>query len=98
MPKVCLSVHPDGLHRIEAVKAYYKHTDGGMSLDQIVSEGEVQNLSGGVAGRKAVYNAIKRVREMTQSDLVPETKSANCGRKPALTEDQQRAIIEFVKQ
>ena len=98
MPQIRLTVHPDGLHPIEAVKAYLKHTDGDMSLDQIVSEGEVLNLSGEVAGRKAVYNAIKRVREMDPAELVPKTKYARCGRKPALTEDQRRAVVEFVEQ
>ena len=83
MPKVSVTVHPSGMHPIEAVKAYYKYTEGDMSLDEIIREGEISNLAGDPAGRNAVYAAIGRVRKMSPSDLVPPTKHSNCCRKKA---------------
>ncbi len=97
MPKVSVAVHPFRLHPIEAVKAHYKYTEGDMSLDEIIREGEIFNLAGDLAGRNAVYAAIGRVRKMSPSDLVPPTKYNNCGRKKALTEDQEKEIVVFVK-
>ena len=53
-----MTVHPNGLHPMEAAKAFFKHTDNDMSVDQIIAEGDVRNLVGDVAGRKALYAAI----------------------------------------
>ena len=97
MPKVCVTVHPEGLHPIEAVKAYYKHTEDDMSIDAIVKEGAFFNMKGDNAGRHAVYNSILRVAAMECGDLLPETKYKNCGRKKSLTEDQEAEIVTFVK-
>ena len=61
MPTVSVTVHKYGLHPIEAVKAYYKHSEYGMSVDDIIAEREICNLSGDIPGRKCVYSAIRRV-------------------------------------
>ena len=97
MPSVTVTCHPDGCPPIEAAKAYYKYKDHGMTPDEIVAEGEVLNLSGNIAGRKALYAAIRRVESMESGEFVPKTKYANCGRKAALTDKEKRDIIAFVK-
>ena len=97
MPEAVVKVHPAGLDPWEFVKGYYKFTEGDMSLDQIVAEGEISNLFGNPAGRKAIYAAIVRVREMSPGELAPQTKYNNYGRKKALTESQEQAIVAFVK-
>ena len=73
MPIVSVTVHPEGLHPIEAVKAYHKATDQNMSVDEIIKEGELHNLSGALAGRKALYAAIKRVADMDRCMLSQNT-------------------------
>ena len=97
MPSVTVTCHPDGCPPIEAAKAYYKYKDHGMTPDEIVAEGEVLNLSGNIAGRKALYAAIRRVESMESGEFVPKTKYANCGRKAALTDKEKQDIIAFVK-
>ena len=41
MPVVRVTVHPAGLHPLEAVKAHHKWKEEGQSLDQILSEGGI---------------------------------------------------------
>jgi hypothetical protein len=48
MPVVSVTVHPDGLHPLEAIRAHHKLKEDGMSLDDIISEGEIVNLKGEV--------------------------------------------------
>ena len=97
MPVVSVVVHPSGLHPIEAVKAWHKHTEEGMSLDTILEEGGILNMQGDVAGRYAVWSGIKRVAAMSSLDVLPGTNYGNCGRSKAVTEDEERAVIAFVK-
>ena len=61
MPVFEVTVHPNGLHPIEAVKAWRKHVEQGMSLDTIIAEGEIAALHGDVPGRKALWAASRRV-------------------------------------
>ena len=98
MPTVEVTVHPNGLHPLMAVKAHHKRTEEHMSVDDIIKEGEIHNLVGGVAGRKALYAAIRRVDAMQPSDIAPKTNYANCGRRKTLTEEQERGIVAFVKE
>ena len=98
MPVVNVTVHPDGLHPLAAVKAWHKSVEEGLSIDQIIAEGEVLALNGNVPGRKAVWAGIRRVNEMGEADLVPQTRYENCGRKRALTHAQECEVVEFVKQ
>ena len=65
MPQVTVTVHPNGLHPIEAVKAFYKRSADHMSLDEIVEEGELMNISKKPAGRDAINSAILRVENMS---------------------------------
>ena len=65
MPQVTVTIHPNGLHPIEAVKAFYKRSAEHMSLDEIVEEGELMNISKKPAGRDAINSAILRVENMS---------------------------------
>ena len=38
MPTVTVTVHPQGLHPMMAVKAHHKHTEELMSVDDIIQE------------------------------------------------------------
>ena len=59
MPVLRVSVHPMGLHPVEAVKAWQKHSSDGMSLDEILKEGEIVNLLGHPPGRYALWSAMR---------------------------------------
>ena len=98
MPVVNVTVHPSGLHPLEAVKAYHKWQEEGMSLDEVISEGVLVNVQGDVPGRKALYNAIRRVAAMSTKDHMPNSKYARCGRKKALTPSDAKKVVKFVKQ
>ena len=69
MPEVTVTIHKHGLHPMEAFKAHHKSQELGMSLDEIITEGEVHNLSGNIPGRYALWAAIKRIRDMGQDEL-----------------------------
>ena len=97
MPLVSVMIHPSGLHPVEAFKAHHKHSEEGMSLDQIIEEGEVRNLSGEVTGRFALWSAIQRVAAVKTGDLVPTTRYHNCGRTAVLFEEDGLAVLEFVQ-
>lgn len=86
-----------GLHPIEAVKAWQKHDNDGMSLDEILKEGEVVNLLGHPPGRYALWSAIQRVKQMSEVDLLPGSNYDKCGRTQILAAKEQHAIVKFVK-
>ena len=97
MPEVTVTIHKHGLHPMEAFKAHHQSQELGMSLDEIIAEGEVRNLSGNIPGRYALWAAIKRVRDMGQDELLPKHKYGNCGRKAALAVEEGNQILEFVR-
>lgn len=96
MPVLQIAVHPMGLHPVEAVKAWHKHSSDGMSLDAIISEGEVLNLQGQLPGRHALWSAIQRAKLMSDADLLPTSNNAKCGRTLMISSTEQRAIVRFV--
>ena len=98
MPPVTITVHPDGLAPLEAVRAFVKSTDEGMSLDKIIAEGDIVNYKGDVPGRYALWSGIRRVKESEECHGYPVTKYMNSGRRKALTESERRSIISFVEQ
>ena len=61
MPVLQVSIHPMGLHPVEAVKAWHKHVNDGMRFADILQEGEIVNLHGALPGRYALWAAIPRV-------------------------------------
>ena len=54
MVAVTVVVHPQGLHPIEAVAAWFKHCNEDMSIDQVIQEGQILNMQGRVLDRKAI--------------------------------------------
>ena len=90
--------HPNGLHPMQAFKAHHKSVELGMSLDEIIEEGEVHNFRGDVPGRHALWAGIKRVRDMSDSDLLPASKYSNCGRKAALSDEDGQRVLAFVRE
>ena len=63
MPVVSITVHPNALAPLEAVRAYVKNKEQDMSLDEIIAEGDITNYQGEVPGKYALWSAIKRVAE-----------------------------------
>ena len=83
MPVVSVTVHPAGLHPLEAVRAHHKWKEDGMSLDEIISEGEIVNLKGEVPGRTGLHLAIRRVSRMGPHDYLPISRKC-CTRTPSM--------------
>ena len=58
---------------------------------------EVEKVDGNTPGKKCVWSAIKRVKEIKKGDLLPLTKYRNCGRHRKLTEAQEKQVVKFVR-
>ena len=86
MVKVVVSIHPPGLHPVEAVKAWHLHKEQGMSLTKV--QAEVKNIQGEKPSIKNVWSSVQRVDRMAEGDLLPSKRYKNCGRKPKLAEEQ----------
>ena len=95
MPTVHVTVHPRGLHPVEAARAWQLHKEEGMRLDDVCDE--VVNMVGEAPSKKAVWRAIQMVQSVRGSHAVPQTKYSNCGRHRALTPEQEQAVVNFVK-
>ena len=95
MPQLTVTVHDRGLHPTEAARAWHLHTNEDMSLEDV--RDEVVNLRGERPGKKAVWSAVQRVLTMKPGDLIPQNNYGNCGRKPALTDSQEKAVVDFVR-
>ena len=97
--KVTTTIHPNGLEPLAACLAWVKYRDEEMSLDQIVSEGDILTASGQPAKRMAIWHGIRRVDAMKKSrGHIPVNNYKNCGRKEALSDETKREIVEFVKE
>ena len=95
MPTVHVTVHPRGLHPMEAVRAWHLHVEEGMGIRDVCCE--VVNMLGQKPSYKAVWRAIQGVKAVQGSHAIPQTKYANCGRKKKLTPEQEKAVVDFVK-
>ena len=82
MPTVQVTVHPRGLHPVEAARAWQLHKEEGMRLEDVCDE--VVNMAGETPSKKAVWRAIQMVQSVRSSHAVPQTKYSNCGRRRAL--------------
>ena len=68
----------------------------GLSFEDI--RDEVFNLKGERPSKKAVSNAVKRVDAMKKRGVAtPTCNYDKCGRKFALTPEQQKRVVDFVK-
>ena len=84
MPTVTITVHKHGLPPLEALRAYVKNQDEGVSLDDIIAKGDVVNDQGDVPGKHALWSAVKRARESTQPHGYPTSNYSSCGRHKVL--------------
>ena len=91
---VKVSLHPRGLHPLEAVRAWQLREEGEKWED---IQKQVVNLRGQTPNLSVIFNAVLRVRKMGNSDLLPTSNYKNCGRKKSLTRAQERAVVGFVR-
>ena len=98
MPVVTLTVHPKGLHPLQAAKAWVKHHEEAMSLSAILHEGEVFNMEGNIPTRKTLWAAIQKVDATGQRDFVAASNYKNCGRSRLLSDVDVDRVVAFVKQ
>lgn len=88
-------VHPRGLHPVEAARAHHLHAEEGLSLDSV--RDKVRNMEGNRPSKKGVWAAVQRVKALEGSG-VPQGNYKNCGRKRALTAEEEASVVDFVKQ
>ena len=69
MAKFVVTVHPQGLHPLEAVRAWHMYTEEESTLDEVRKQ--VTNVQGETPSIQAVWSAVKRVENMAGDDLVP---------------------------
>ena len=89
-----VTIHPQGLSLQEAAKAWYLRVHQKESWISISSQ--VRNVRGQKPSLCALRKAVKRM-ELSAPGSVPQTKYGNCGRKPALSREQERSIVAFVR-
>ena len=93
--KYTMSLHPNGLLPLEAVKAWHYRHEEDLSWPDIQSN--VLNAQGQTPSIHAVRNSVNMVERMRKrGDDVPKTNYGNCGRKDKLTPAQKREIVKFV--
>ena len=95
MVRISMSVHPAGLSPIEAAKAWYLRDEQHWKWGDIQTA--LKKPTGEMPGLKAVRNGVLRARG-SEDGCLPETRYANCGRHRALTPEEERGIVAFVKQ
>ena len=69
MAQVVVTVHPQGLHTLEAVRAWHMHTEEESTLSEVREQ--VTHIQGETPSIKAVWSAVQRVENMAGDDLVP---------------------------
>lgn len=94
MVKLEAVYHPWSLHPLEAARAHHLRYEEGYTWQAIADETE--NLQGVAPSLKGVRTAVARV-EAQRGALLPRTGYYRCGRKRILTEQEERAIVAFVK-
>ena len=94
MPTETVTVHPSGLSLAASAQAWYLRDKQQWKWKDI--RAEVRNVQRKVPSFKAVRNAVARVRSAGKRGL-PKTAYANCGRKRALTDVKESAVVAFVK-
>ena len=95
MVKVVVFVHPQGLGPTEAAKAWYMRVVEKMKWTDI--QKKVKNVQGKTPqSEHCVKNAVQRVTAAGKKG-VAKTNYKNCGRKRALTPDESKQVVDFVK-
>ena len=95
MVKVEVVVHPQGLAPIEAAKAWHMRVVEKMKRTDI--QKKVKNVKGKIPqSEHCVKNAVQRVTAAGKKG-VAKTNYKNCGRKKALTPEETKQVVGFVK-
>ena len=95
MVVVTVTVHPQGLGPQEAAKAWYFRVKEKMKWNDIKKK--VKNLQGKTPkSEHCVKNAVQRVTAAGKKG-VAKTNYKNCGRKKALTPEEAKKVVDFVK-
>ena len=95
MVRVEVVVHPQGLGPTEAAKAWYMRVVQKMKFEDIRKK--VKNAQGKTPQSKhCVENAVQRVTAAGKKG-VAKTNYKNCGRKKALTPEEIKKVVDFVK-
>ena len=95
MPTETVTLHPSSLSLTASAQAWYLREKEQWKWTDI--RNEVRNIQRQVPSFKAIRNGVERVRRAGKRGL-PQTAYGNCGRKKALTDVEERAIVAFVKQ
>ena len=96
MVKVAVVVHPQGLGPTEAAKAWYMRVVEKMKWTDI--QKKVKNVQGKTPlSEHCVKNAVQRQTAAGKKG-VAKTNYKNCGRKKALTPEQAKQVVGFVKE
>ena len=96
MVKVEVVVHPQRLGPTEAAKAWYMRVVQKMKFEDIRKK--VKNAQGKTPQSKhCVENAVQRVTAAGKKG-VAKTNYKNCGRKKALTPEETKPVVAFVRQ
>ena len=94
MPTETVTVHPSGQSLAASAQAWYLRDKQQWKWKDI--RAELRNVLRKVPSFKPVRNAVARVRSAGKRGL-PKTAYANCGRKRALTDVTERAVVAFVR-
>ena len=95
MPSETVTLHPSGLSLAACAQAWFLGDKQQWKWKDIRKE--VRNIRRQVPSFKAIRNGVERVRQAGKRGL-PTTAYSNCGRQRALSDDEERSIVAFVKQ
>ena len=93
MVQVVLSLHPQGLHPLQAAKAHRLRAEGVSWAD---TTRQVKNLQEKQPAMQAVRGAVARIDKQPKA-VFAKTRYANCGRHRSLSESDEARVVSFVK-
>ena len=94
--KVEVVVHPQGLGPIEAARAWYMRKVEKMRWTDI--QKKVKNVQGKTPkSEHCVKNAVQRVTAAGKKGIA-KTNYKNCGRNKALTPEETKKVVAFVRE
>ena len=85
MPTVSVTLHPRGLHPLQAAKAWHLHKEKEEELPLTAVRCEVVNIQGWTPSVKAMWTAIQQVERSKEGVAIPRSGYHRCGRRPKLS-------------
>ena len=92
--KYTLTVQPRGLDPKQAAKAWYLRVKCKEPWKKVRLQ--TRTVRGELPGKNALRDAVHRMSALRPGQVAPASKYKNCGRKPELSDREQRKIVEFV--